>query len=97
MSPKLSGPNGTIYTQESSSNAVFSFDVVDVNPPVTRFQWLVNDVTVTGERVTSGVSRTSLEIERPMRRDSGNYSVSAFGPSGNDSVDFQLIVMCKEK
>ena len=98
VSPKLSGPNGTFYIQEFGLGKVFSFDVVDVNPPVDGFQWLVDGATpLTGERITSSVSRTSLEIESPRRWDSGNYSVSAFGPSGNDSMEFQLIVMCKKK
>lgn len=79
-------------------NEPIRFDVKVSGEPAPDVEWMINNKSInqtTYRRVENVPYNTKFFNDKPDRRDTGMYKITATNQYGTDSVEIEVTVVCK--
>ncbi|XP_015183294.1 PREDICTED: twitchin isoform X5 [Polistes dominula] len=96
MAPKIDRRNLRDLTVRE--NEAFHFDVKILGEPPPDVTWVLNNKSITQtthRRIQNVPYNTKFFNDKPERKDSGLYKITAVNQHGSDTADVEVIVVCK--
>lgn len=76
----------------------FHFDVRVTGEPAPDVTWVINDKSInitTHRRVVNEPNNTKFFNDKPERKDTGIYTITAINQYGTDTAEVEVTVTCK--